>query len=105
MDFLLYRTSAELKLILEHAWAQLDPPRKFPQGLRKHDAVDAIQSLSEFAGPLRVDHEPDRGDGDDENGDDDGNDLGDGGGEGRAEDLGAGQARGGGASGGSPRSG
>jgi len=105
-DFVHYRTGGDLKLILEHAWAQMDPPQKVPQTMRKHDVIDAIQRLPEFAGPARDDDEPGPGDGDEENGngDDDGNELGDGGGEGRAEDLGAGQARRGGASGAGPGS-
>ena len=106
-DFVHYRTHATLKLILEHAWGKLNPPRKVPKNMKKHDVIDAIQSLPEFAGPPGDDDEAGPGDGDDENGDGDGdgNELGDGGGEGRAEDLGADQARGGGASGPGPGSG
>ena len=106
-DFVHYRDNATLKLILEHAWAQLDPPRKVPQTMRKQDVFDAIQSLPEFAGPASDDDEAGSEASDDENGDGDGggNELGDGGAEGRAEDLGAGQVRGGGASGAGPGSG
>jgi hypothetical protein len=106
-DFVLYRTIVVLKLILEHAWAQMDPPRKVPQGMKKQAVIDAIQSLPAFAGPARDDDESGSEASDDENGDgdDDGNEFGDVGGEGRAEDLGAGQAHGGGASGAGPGSG
>jgi hypothetical protein len=85
---------------------QLDPSRKVTQGMRKQYVLAAIQSLPEFAGPLRDDDEQGPGDGDDENGDgvDNGNELGDGGDERRAEDLGTGQARGRGASGAGPES-